>query len=448
MWKETISTFVVLLLIAATTSGAPVDSGTYWPAWRGPLATGEAPHTEPPVTWSEDTNIRWKVTIPGKGLATPVVWGDSVFVLTAVPTDKEPAGTGSVESTVVPERMKRMLVSSKKVQQFVVMAISRKDGSVQWSKTVRETRPSAGTHRDNTWASGSPLTDGKHLFAFFGSEGLFCLDLTGKLVWEKDLGDMTTKMNFGEGSTPVLCDDKIIINWDHEGKSFLTALSKADGKELWRVDRTEQTSWATPLVVDWAGKKQVIVSATKRICSYDADDGTLIWECGGMTANVIPSPMFANGTLYAMSGFRGNACVAIKLAAAKGDITDSKEAILWRHDQNMPYVPSALLSGGLLYFLAGNHAKLSCLKAGDGTVVYGPEKLEGLKGAYASIVGGGGRLYVAARNGVTAVIKQGPTFEVLAVNKLDTTIDASFALVGKELYIRGTGHLYCVAAAK
>ena len=445
MRKETISTIVVSLLIAATTSGAQVDSGNYWPAWRGPLATGEAPNADPPVTWSEDKNIRWKVEIPGKGLASPVVWGDSVFVLTAVPTDKEPADTGSDESSVVPERMKKMLVSSKKVQQFVVMAIHRKDGSVQWSKTVREAWPPKGTHRDNSWASGSPLTDGKYLFAFFGSHGLFCLDLKGNLLWKKDLGEMKTRMNFGEGSTPALCGDKIIVNWDHEGQSFVTALSKADGRELWNVDRNEQTSWATPLVVDWAGKKQVVVSATKRICSYGAADGNLIWECGGMTANVIPSPMFANGTVYAMSGFRGSACVAIKLDAAKGDITDSKEAIIWSHHENTPYVPSALLSGGLLYFLDGNRTKLSCLKASDGTVVYGPEELEGLKGAYASIVGGGGRLYVAARNGVTAVIEQGPKFGVLAVNKLDTGIDASFALVGKELYIRGTGHLYCVA---
>lgn len=414
MRKEIVSTIVGSLLISVMTSGAQVDSDKYWAAWRGPLATGEAPNADPPVTWSEDKNIRWKVAIPGKGLASPVVWGDSVFVLTAVPTDREPADTGSDESSMVPERMKKMLVSSKKVQQFVVMAINRKDGSVQWSKTVREARPAKGTHRDNSWASGSPLTDGKHLFAFFGSQGLFCLDLKGNLVWEKDLGEMKTRMNFGEGSTPALCGDKIIVNWDHEGQSFVTALSKADGRELWKVDRNERTSWATPLVVDWAGKKQVIVSATKRIRSYGAADGNLIWECGGMTANVIPSPMFANGIVYAMSGFRGNACVAIKLAAAKGDITDSKEAIIWSHHKKTPYVPSALLSGGLLYFLDGNKAKLSCLKASDGTVVYGPEELEGLKGAYASIVGAGGRLYVAARNGVTAVIKQGPKFEVLA----------------------------------
>ncbi len=433
----------VLALVSRGVEPAP-STPTYWPAWRGPLATGEAPDADPPVTWSETQNVRWKVEVPGRGHASPVVWGELVFVLTAVPTDRD-AETAAA-SVDVPERMRDMLVSSAKIQRFVVLAYQRKDGAVRWDRTLREAAPHQGTHRDGSWASASPVTDGKHLFVFFGSQGLFCLDMDGTTVWSKDLGDMTVKMNFGEGSSPALCGESVVVNWDHEGDSFIAALSKQTGEELWRTPRDEITSWATPLVVEHAGKTQVIVSATDRVRGYDAANGRVLWECSGMTANVIPSPVFADGTVYIMSGFRGNALLAIRLDAAKGDITGSTEAVVWRHDKYTPYVPSPLLYRDSLYFVDGNRERLSCFDAKTGAAHFGPAEIEGLKGIYASPLGAAGRVYVVGRNGVTVALRHGTQLEVLSVNTLDTSIDASPAAVGKELYLRGISHLYCIAA--
>jgi len=433
-------------VLALVSQGVEPASSTpsYWPTWRGPLATGEAPDADPPVTWSETQNIRWKVEVPGRGHASPVVWGELVFVLTAVPTDRD-AETAAA-SVDVPERMRDMLVSSAKIQRFVILAYQRKDGAVRWERTLHEAAPHQGTHRDGSWASASPVTDGKHLFVSFGSQGLFCLDMDGTTVWSKDLGDMTVKMNFGEGSSPALCGESIVVNWDHEGDSFIAALSKQTGEELWRTPRDEITSWATPLVVEHAGKTQVIVSATGRVRGYDAADGHVLWECSGMTANVIPSPVFADGTVYVMSGFRGNALLAIRLDAATGDITGSKEAVVWRHNKHTPYVPSPLLYRDSLYFVDSNRERLSCFDAKTGAVHFGPAEIDGLKGVYASPLGAAGRVYVVGRNGVTAVLKHGTTLELLAVNTLDTSIDASPAAVGKELYLRSISHLYCIAA--
>ena len=260
----------------------------------------------------------------------------------------------------------------------------------------------------------------------------------------KDLGDMTTRNGFGEGSSPAIYNDKLVINWDHEGDSFIVVLDKNTGKEVWRVDRDEVTSWATPIVVEQNGKPQVIVSATKRIRSYDLATGDIIWETAGMTVNTIPSPVHRNGVVYAMSGFRGNALLAIRLSAAKGDITDS-DAIVWRFDRDTPYVPSPLLYGDTLYFLKHNKGILSAFNVKTGEPFYGPQRLESIKGAYASPVGAKDRVYIAGRNGVTLVIKHGPEFEVLAENSLDDGFDASPAIAGNELYLRGRKNLYCIS---
>lgn len=436
---------ILPFMLAFPARGVEPAPGTpaSWPAWRGPLATGEAPDADPPVTWSETTNIRWKVAVPGRGHASPVVWGDLVFVQTAVETDRD-AAIATTSSVAVPEQMRDRLISPKKIQQFMVIAYQRKDGAVRWARTVREAAPHQGIHRDGSWASASPVTDGRHLFVFFGSQGLYCLDMNGAPVWSKDLGDMTVKMNFGEGSSPVLCGESIIVNWDHEGASFIAALSRKTGEELWRTPRDEKTSWATPLVVEHAGTTQIIVSATGRVRGYDAASGRVLWECGGMTANVIPSPVFADGTVYVMSGFRGNALLAIRLDKAQGDITDSREAVVWRHGKNTPYVPSPLLYRGSLYFIDDNRERLSCFDAKSGAPHFGPADLEGVKGVYASPLGAAGRVYVVGRNGVTAVLRHGTKLDVLAVNTLDTSIDASPAAVGRELFLRGASHLYCI----
>jgi outer membrane protein assembly factor BamB len=423
-------------------AGKYSDFEKFWHQWRGPFMTGESPDGDPPIEWSETKNIKWKIAIPGKGHASPVIWGDQIFILTAIETDKD---TQAVEESEPPQEGRRGMPVNRttKVHQFVIFAINRHDGKILWQRTVKEEAPQEGTHEMGSWASHSPVTDGEHVYAYFGSRGLFCFDMQGNLKWEQDFGQLNKRMNFGEGSSPALYGDRIIVNWDHEGQSFIIALDKKTGKDIWKVDRDEGTSWATPLVVENNGKIQVVTSATKLVRSYDFATGKLIWECSGMTQNAIPSPLAADGMLYVMSGFRGNALLAIDLSKAKGSIVNS-DAIVWKHDKDTPYAPSGLLFDDKLYFLRSNNGILSCFDARTGKEFYSGQRLEGMGNVFASPVGAQDRMYVVGQKGTMYVIKHGPVFEVLAKNTLDDNFSASPAIVGNTLYLRGYKSLYCV----
>jgi outer membrane protein assembly factor BamB len=423
--------------------GRDAEAQRYWPQWRGPLMNGVAPHAKPPIEWSESKNVRWKVSIPGKGSATPVVWGDRIYVLTAVPGEKR-ASAPSAAPAVGTGGGRPPNTPPDAVQKFTVLALRRSDGKVLWERVVREELPHEGTHPTGTWASASAVTDGDLVFAHFGSRGLYALDANGKVVWEKDLGDMKVKLAFGEGSSPALDGDRLFVQWDHEGDSFVVALDRKTGKELWRQKRDERTSWATPLVVEHGGRTQVVTSATNRVRSYDAATGDLLWETPGMTQNAIPTPVHADGLVILTSGFRGNALLAVKLAEARGDLAASP-AVAWKLDRDTPYVPSPLLYGNELYFLKGNNGLLSCFNAKTGERLYGPERLEGVPNVYASLLGADGRVYVTGREGATAVLQRGPTFKVLATNTLDDGFDASPVAVDSELYLRGQKFLYRIS---
>jgi outer membrane protein assembly factor BamB len=408
----------------------------FWGQWRGPLATGVSKTADPPLEWSESKNVRWKIEIPGRGHSSPVVWGDRVYLMTAVP-----AGiTGPAQHDP------RGGIQPRVAHRFVVMAINRKDGTIAWEKTVREEAPHEGSHTDNgTYASSSVATDGELVIAFFESKGLFAFDMEGKLVWEKDLGDKKMRNQFGEGSTPALHRDRLVVVWDQQGgQSFVVGLNKKTGEELWRVNRTEIDTWATPLVVESEGRAQVIVPGMNRLKSYDLETGAVVWESAGLTMNPIPSPVYADGMVFATSGFQGNKLKAIRLAGAKGDITDTP-AVVWSLDRDTPYVPSPILYEGILYILKSNNGILSAFDAKTGKPHYQNQRLMPVPNVFASPVGASGRVYIPGREGTTLVIKNSPTFEVLATNVLDDGFDASPALVDKEIYLRGQKFLYCIA---
>ncbi len=428
-----------------------------WPQWRGPEVNGTAPGSEPPVEWSETKNVKWKVKLPGSGTSTPIVWGERIFVTTAVPTGEKSAAAPA-EATPPPpapgqgERRGRRFGpggggggAPTEKHRFVLLCLDRATGKVLWEKAAREEVPHEGHHQDHGFASSSPVTDGQWVWAFFGSRGLHAYDFEGNLKWSKDLGRMRTRNAFGEGASPLLVGDTLVVNWDHEGDDFTAAFDKKDGRELWRQKRDEPTSWSTPLAVTHEGKTQVVVSATNRVRSYDLATGKLLWESGGMTTNVIPSPITANGMVYAISGFRGNALHAIKLGGS-GDLTDSS-SIAWKYDKKTPYVPSPLLSGDRLYFYSQNTAILSCLNAKTGAVLMDAERIEGMSGVYASPVAASGHVFLLGRNGEGVVIKDADKLEIVSTNKLDEKFDASPAIAGNELFLRGHQWLYCVAAA-
>jgi len=424
------------LLCAAVQAQNPLDN---WHQWRGPAATGMAPKGNPPLKWDAKTNVKWKTVIPGKGASTPIAWGDSIFLLTAIDTGRtaSPADVPKADSSF---EVKTRPPST--YHQFVVLCLDRATGKVRWQQVAAEQVPHEGRHESHSYAAYSPITDGKYLYVSFGSRGVYCYDLDGKLQWKRDLGLMHTRLGWGEGASPALHGDSLVLNWDQEKGSFVICLDAKTGKTKWKMDRDEPTSWATPLIVERKGAPQVILTGTKKVRSYDLATEKVLWECGGQTLNCIPSPVPGDGVVYCISGYKGAAAYALPLDAT-GDITGS-DKILWKYEKGTPYVPSALLAGDRLYFTQVNNALLTCLDAKTGKPIIDRERLPGLDSLYSSPVGARDRIYFTGRDGTTLVLKRGDKFELLASNRLDEPVDASPAIVGKQMFLRGEKHLYCI----
>lgn len=466
------------------TAWAAEKAAENWANWRGPNYDGTSSTANPPTQWSEEKNLKWKVEIPGSGSSTPVIWGDKVFLLTAVPVaseKKEEAAEGDKsaqeESAGQPEPPRgpgrfgpgpggpqgpgrpggrpprggfgggfgRRPAPTTPVD-FTVLCLDRQTGKTIWSEVAIQAVPHESGHNTNTFASSSAVTNGEILLAFFGSRGLYCYDLGGKLLWKKGLGQQQTRNGFGEGSTPAMYGDTIIVPWDHEGASFVVALNAKTGEQLWKVERDEPTTWATPVVATWKGTTQVILNGIQ-VRSYDLKTGKLIWECGGQATNPIASPIIYDGKAICMTGYRGYAVYAIDLGA-KGDVTDDKNSIAWSRSDVGPYIASATLLEDRLYVTKSRDAVIYCLDAKTGETIYGPQRLPEASTLYSSLVAANGKVFVSDRDGSTVVLSAGPKFDVLEVNQLEEGIDASLALVGQQIFIRGSKHLYCIEQSK
>lgn len=425
---------IAVLLLISPVLGADDD----WPRWRGVNNDGMA-RGDGPLEWSDTKNIAWRVPIPGRGHSSPIIWGEKIFLTTAVPAQ-------AAEQSAAPERPRRGGgggVGAGIEHKFMVICLDRQTGKVLWERVATVATPHEGYHqRYGSFASNTPVTDGKHLYAFFGSRGLYCYDLAGKLVWEKQFPPMRMRLQFGEGVATVLDGDALYLKFDQEEGSYLLALDKRTGKEIWSVMRDERSSWSPPLVVTHNGRKEVVVSATTKVRSYDPATGKLIWECAGLGSNVIPAPVTANGILYAMSGHREPNLLAIRLGR-EGDLTGTG-AIVWTNNRGNAYTASPVLHHNKLYFVSDS-GMLSCLNAVTGEPYYRQQRLPKAYNFKASPVGAGGKLYLATEDGDVVVVKMGETYEVLAVNTLtDQTFIATPALAGGSLYLRSQDALYCI----
>ena len=435
-------TFVVLTLSPCFLFGdSPEDN---WHQWRGPDATGVSRTADPPIRWSEDQNVKWKVAINGKGTSTPVIWNDKVFLLTAIDT--------GVKDSSIPDpkdQPKSNFFDIKRPNTehaFVVLCHHRETGKELWRQTATTKIPHEGTHHDNDFASASPTTDGERLYCWFGSAGLFCFELDGTKLWQRDLGEAKIGSSLGEGCSPVLHDGKLVIVRDHAGQSSIEVLDAKSGRTLWRRARDESNAWATPRVIRHRGKTQVITAASGAVRSYDLDSGQIIWQCSGLTGNVTPSPVVDGDYVICMSGYQGYAAMAIPLSET-GDISGS-EKILWKRDRGTPYIPSPLLYDGLLFYNQSNQSIVTCVNSKTGETVFGPERIGQLSNIYASPVGASRRVYITGRGGNTLVIQRSDTFNELATNRLDDCFDASPAVAGTQLFLRGQRNLYCLEAAQ
>jgi outer membrane protein assembly factor BamB len=431
----------LLLASCAGLSAADFDTEKYqnWHHWRGPDADGSAPQADPPTTWGEGKNVRWKAPLPGKGSATPVVWGDRVFVLTAVKTDRQ----AKPEELPKPDpKFQTKTDPPTHFYKFLVLCFDRTTGKKLWERTAAERVPHEGHHASHSYAAGSPTTDGKLLYLSFGSFGTYCYDLDGNLKWSRELGPLHTRLGWGEAVTPVVHKGALLINYDQEADATLYCLDAATGQTRWAVRREDKTSWNTPLVVEFGGKTQVVVNGTNRIRSHDLATGEVLWSCGGMTTNAIPSPVRVGDAVVCTSGYGVGQAVSIPLAS-RGDLGLAGK-VNWRHKGGTPYVPSPALVGDRLYFTQMNDTLLTVLDARTGKAVIDRERLPQARSFYASPLAAAGRVYLVDRTGTAVVLKAGDELEVAAINKLDDEFDASPVAAGKQLFLRGTRHLYCV----
>ena len=412
-----------------------------WHQWRGPEANGLAPAGDPPVEWSATKNVKWKAEIPGGGKSSPIVWGNRIYLTTAVNTGKV------VEGLAKPEDQPMRPFGIKfpnTLFKYVVLCLDRETGQIVWEKTAIEELPHEGHHGDNSFATPSAVTDGSAVYVSFGSRGLYCYTLDGELKWSKKLPNVSTRLSFGEGSSPVVHEGTVVLVRDNDSASRILAFDAQTGDVRWEKPRDEMSAWATPLIVEHSGRTQVITNSSRRVRSYDLATGDVIWEAGGQVSNVTPSPVRYGDHVICMSGYRGSAAFLLPLDAM-GDITGS-ERIAWKFDRDTPYVPSPLLYGDKLYFNKLNTPILTVLDAKTGKPLLDQTRLPGLANVYSSPVGAGDRVYFTSREGKTLVIKNAPQLEVLATNALDDLIDASAAIAGKQMFLRGQKHVYCLEA--
>jgi outer membrane protein assembly factor BamB len=434
-WSQT---WACLLLVSCpfsqSVSGDDLES---WTQWRGPTADGIAgSNAKPPVTWDTKTNVKWVASLPGEGTATPIVWRDQVFVVSAEKTSQK-------SPTPIANDERAKTKPDEYVYRFLVTSLDRESGTMRWQKLATEQVPHEGRHETNTYAAGSPTTDGERLYVSFGSRGIFCYSIQGDLVWNIDLGDMRTRLGWGEAVTPVLAGELLIVNWDQEEGSFITALDKRTGKQVWKVERPgEVTSWNTPLATTFNGKSIIVVNGTNRARAYDALNGSELWSCGGQTTNAIPSPIRFQNSAICMSGYRAACALAIPLDST-GDITEKGKA-LWSVNKGTPYVPSPVISGTRLFFTAGNSDVLSCVDATTGKILFDRRRISGVGSLYASPVLANGHIYFTGRDGATVVLKDNENLDVVSVNPLQDAIDASPVAVDNQLFLRSWNKLYCI----
>ena len=414
-------TCAAIAVFAAAMFSQPSGRAEQWGHWRGPTGNGTAAAATPAVEFSADRNVRWKSEIAGRGSSSPVVWDNAVIVTTAVP-----------------------IVGSPDRFDFRVICLDRATGKQNWSRSAVQAVPHEGTHETNGFASGSPCTDGTHVYAWFGSRGLFCYTMAGELVWQRDFGDMQVRHGFGEGSSPTLVDDKIVVPWDHEGPSKLYALNKQTGETVWEVSRDEPTCWATPLVAkDSTGRVQIVMNGQRAARGYDLETGEELWHCSGQTERPCASAVAADGIAYVGSGFRGSFLGAFDLSG-RGDLAGGPQ-VLWTYKKDTPDVASPLLSGDRLYFYKEKTGLLTCLNATSGQVHYATSRIPGVSRTYASPVAAGGSVYLTDRSGTIVVIEDTPVLKVVATNDMGEGIDATPAFSGKDLFIRGERHLFCIS---
>ncbi len=455
------SLVVALSLFVQSFAQETLDPNLQWGNFRGPNFNGSSNTATPPTSWSADENVAWKIAIPGNGSSSPVVWGDKVFLTTAInqqPDLEQPprmtrqelfekfdenedgqleGDERSAAQTFMQERAKEGLA----IHKFVVLCFDRNSGEKIWEAVANERKPITGHHADGNYAAASPVTDGQQLVVNFGSMGLFCYDLDGKLIWERtDLGEMQTRGGFGEGSSIALTDELVVLPWDHEGQSRIETFNRKNGETVWKQDRDEPSAWATPVIATVDGKRQIIHAGDNFSRGYDHDTGEELWRSSGMSLRPVATPVVYN-KLGIFSASRQGATLHAYHLDKTGDIS-GKPA--WKIEQHSSDCPSLLLSENRLFYVSGNGGIVSCSNVEDGSSLFPAQRLQGVQGIYSSPVAANDKVFFTGRSGKTVVINDSDQFEMVSQNDIGEPVDATIAMVGDQLFIRGKQHLFCI----
>ena len=417
-----------------------------WPSFRGP-SSGVVEDKVLPVSWSLTENVRWKIDVIGRAWSSPIVWGNRIFLTTV-------ASEGNVE-----EAKKGLYfggdrnTASSALHHWIVYCYDWASGKTLWEKTVHTGKPTEPVHIKNSYASETPVTDGERVYFYFGNIGVFCFDFQGKSVWQKRLDPVKMRNNWGTAASPVLHGDRLFIVNDNDEQSYLLALNKKTGDELFRIPRDEGSNWVTPYIWENAERSELITCGTGKIRSYDLK-GQLLWELGRMSVITVPVPVEANGLLYICSGYVGDRknrpIYAIK-PGASGDITpideqDTGQYIAWYHQFGGPYNPSPIAYGDYLYVLY-DRGTVNCYDGRSGKLIY--EKQQLARDARAFTVSpwaNDGKLFFLSEDGDTFIVQAGPEFKVLGRNPLDEMCMASPATLRGSVIIRTLSKLYRISA--
>jgi outer membrane protein assembly factor BamB len=430
--------FVVLIACTATAQN--------WPSFRGTGASGAADGQNLPVVWNiaKGTNVGWKTPIPGLAHSSPVVWGDRIFLTTAISSRRDAGfkrglyGAGDASDDTSP-------------QQWKLFCIERKTGRVLWDRVAYEGVPREKRHMKATYANATPAADGEIVIAFFGSQGIYAYDFKGNLLWKRDLGRFDVgaydapDYEWGTASSPILYRDLVIVQCDQQKGGFITALDRKSGKTVWKTERDELPSWGTPTVYQAQGAAELVTNGSKFIRGYDPLSGKELWRLGGSSKITAPTPIYSDDMIVVASGRRPEAPIFAIRAGARGDITGRTASVIWSKLQRGPYMPTPLFYRGVLYVL-GNAGIFDAYDFKSGQEIYRERIPHQGSGFSASPVASDGRIYLPSEDGEIFVIRAGPKFELLGRNDMGEPLMATPAISDGSLIVRTQHHLWAIRA--
>lgn len=437
-----VTLYILCLVLLGPLSFASAESD--WPQWRGPDGSGISDEKGLPEVWSAGQNVEWKTALPGRGHSSPVVWGNRVFLTTSIegPVVPGAAAVQHIGWKGEPNYVHPDSVGADREWTLKVLCIEASTGKLLWERTAYQGRVHDARHRKNSYASGTPATDGKQVYALFDAEGLYCYDFSGKLVWQASLGKIA-KGGMGYGMSPVLFDQLVILQCDQElGEgSFIAALDKRTGKEVWRTSRSNRRTWATPLLVREGSRWEIVTSGAELVIAYDPLSGQELWRCKGVVSHAIPSAVAGHGMAFFSAGSQAKRAFAVRLGGS-GDLTDSA-SIVWKYDKGTAYVPSPILYGDYLYLMT-DKGLVTCLDARTGQLQYEGGRVPIPANFTASPVAYEGKILLLSEDGDAFVLKAGPKHEILSTHSMGEPIYASPAISRGRIFIRSEKSLFCI----